>query len=53
MVGGRFMGGLLVKTIPMIDQLTIRLGEKMREAQGLDEEIRRQLTTEGFSIDDV
>jgi hypothetical protein len=37
----------------MIDQLTIRLGEQMREAQGLDEEIKRQLTTVVFLIDDV
>jgi type I restriction enzyme M protein len=34
-------------------ELTMRLGEQMREAQGLDEEIKRQLAKVGFSIDDV
>jgi hypothetical protein len=33
--------------------LTMRLGEQMREAQGLDDEIKRQLAKVGFSIDDV
>jgi type I restriction enzyme M protein len=34
-------------------ELTMRLGEQMREAQGLDEEIKRQLAKVGFSINDV
>jgi type I restriction enzyme M protein len=33
--------------------LTMRLGEQMREVQGLDDEIKRQLAKVGFSIDDV